>query len=170
MKTMKTPAEIKKGLGIYLTNDEIDCESLCLDDEYVCPYKEMSMLTGKSCGEFILEDTLSLISQLEADNAKKDETIQVLQSGNDSLMRMIDEECEKTVTLELERDALLLIAKKHGGCEYCKHSRCCLPKDVPAPDDCGECPNTDCPCQTCVKDNDHWEWCGITEEENDGIV
>ena len=51
-------------------------------------------------------DALALIQQLEADNAKKDETIQMLQDGNASLMRMIDEECEKTVTLEAERDAM----------------------------------------------------------------
>lgn len=92
---MKTPEEIKKGLECCYSPVEpkLRCEA--------CPYYGSIV-----CKMRLHTDALALIQRLEADNAKKDETIQMLQDGNASLMNMIDEACEKTVRLERERDAL----------------------------------------------------------------
>ena len=93
---MKTPEEIKKGLELCVNVNSYNY--LC--DE--CPYEKEE----EWCESMMAADALALIQRLEADNAKKDETIQMLQAGNASLMNMIDEECEKTARLERERDAL----------------------------------------------------------------
>jgi hypothetical protein len=140
---MKTPEEIKKGLGIYLTNDEIDCESPCLDDEYVCPYKEVSMLTGKSCGELILEDTISLISQLEAD-------VRIADIKREAMFA-------KAEQLEKERDALLEVLKNQRICTECIHyeEKAFLNEHYDAPSQCINC---------IVADVSQFRWKGLREE------
>ena len=141
----RTPDEIKKGL---------EC---CLGDTHAyhcdeCPYADDESEVDDGCGDNgiqLLEDALALIQQLEADNAKKDETIQMLQDGNAHLMRMIDEECEKTVRLEAERDAA--IENIRGDCVYCLH----LCEDMVAPS-CFDCAN---------KGYYRWEWRGVQKED-----
>lgn len=99
-------------------------------------------------------DALALIQQLQADNAKKDETIQMLQGGNAHLMRMIDEECEKTVNLEAERDAYREGLKTEVGCYVCKHY-------VDDPDyDSNEC-------MSCGKNMCNFELRGVQKEDSD---
>ena len=88
----KTPDEIKKGLRIHRNGCKREC-----------PYWDNCSIDDHS---EIASDALAYIQQLEADNAKKDETIQMLQDGNASLMRMIDEECETSAKFEVERDEL----------------------------------------------------------------
>lgn len=86
-KLSKTPDEIKKGLK----NDCGEC-----DEENFCPYIGIS-----GCIGILHKDALSLIRQLEAQNA---------------------ELLEKNKQLELERDALLeaLRTNRHI-CNSCKH-------------------------------------------------
>ena len=133
----KTPDEIKKGLEC--------CSISYADCNSECPYK-------RDCdGSQILKDALALIQQLQAENAKKDETIQMLQDGNASLMRMIDEECEKTVKLEAERDAA--VEEAHGHCSSCKD----YDKD-PKEEPCVSC--------FCGYGNiDNWQWRGVQKED-----
>ena len=76
---MKTPEEIKRGMEIYLSNDDNTCEELCFVEENDCPYTGLPQQTGKSCGEIILADALVYIRQLEQDNAQKDERIRQLE-------------------------------------------------------------------------------------------
>lgn len=108
---MKTPDVIKRAMEGCHTFEH------CSE----CPYFSLSVTLG--CKRRRNADALAYIQQLEADNAKKDETIQVLQSGNASLIRMIDEECEKIVALELERGAALYDMHSFQGatCAYCKN-------------------------------------------------
>ena len=96
-----------------------------------------------------IEAIRDYIQQLEEDNAKKDETIQMLQDGNAHLMRMICEECEKTVRLEAERDAA--IENIRGDCVYCLH----LCEDMVHPS-CFDCAN---------KGYYRWEWRGVQKED-----
>jgi hypothetical protein len=132
---MKSPDETKKGLEC--------CSISYADCNNECPYKS-------DCdGSQILKDALALIQQLQAENAKKDETIQMLQDGNARLMRMIDEECEKTVQLEAERDAMM--QDMNRSCFICKHFNSGV-----------ECLNT--VCAKCVRWC-NWEWRGVQKEE-----
>lgn len=103
---MKTPEEIKKGLECCYSpvDPMLRCEA--------CPY--YGSIVCKMC---LHTDALALIQRLEADNAKKDENIQMLQDGNASLMKTIDEACEKTVRLERERDAA--VNGLVGTCQVC---------------------------------------------------
>lgn len=110
---MRSPDEIKKGLECCITDN---CKE--------CPYYPLYEVFG--CKLARAKDALALIQQLQAENAEKDETIQMLKDGNASLMRMIDEECVKTVTLEAERDAAvedleaLMDSLEIGtACEFC---------------------------------------------------
>ena len=83
---MKTPEEIKKGLECCIGGS---CEPYC-------PYKETV-----DCVQQMAEDALSLIKQLEAQNA---------------------ELLEKIKQLELERDALFeLLRTNRNNCNSCKH-------------------------------------------------
>ena len=110
---VKTPEELKIALELCVTVNTNDDAHICKK----CPYLD------EECAKCIPKDALVYIRQLEADNAKKDETIQMLQDGNNSLMNMIDEECEKTVRLEFERDAVLCDMKNINGniCLACKN-------------------------------------------------
>lgn len=94
------------------------------------------------------------IGQLEAANAKKDETIQMLQDGNASLMRMIDEECEKTVMLELERDAAVSDLEALCGCMACDHA-----EKEPDSAPCNECTN-----YNGMVVESKWQWRGVQKE------
>ena len=96
-------------------------------------------------------DASAYIWRLEADNAKKDETIQMLQNGNASLMNMIDEECEKTVRLELERDAAVTDLSCNWKCAICKNFVKPIDK-CPYYRECGLCYT-------------HFEWRGVSEKE-----
>lgn len=62
--------------------------------------------------------------------------------------------------LEQEREALLLIVRTHTACNYCKHGRVVCGSGA---DDCEDCTNTACPCRSCTKENDRWEWRGIKD-------
>ena len=134
---MKTPDEIKNGLLQCDGDDEsIDCDGCPYSGEFNCIIR----MTG---------DALVLIQQLEADNAKKDETIQMLQDGNASLMRMIDEECETSAKLEAELDAAVADLKSYRACHGCKHLGV----------------GFDEPCLHCDFENNCFEWRGVQKEE-----
>jgi hypothetical protein len=142
----RTPDESKKGLECCMMST---CEPSCPYDNPV------------DCGFAVqlLQDTFALIQQLEADNAKKDETIQMLQDGNASLMRMIDEEREKTVKLEAELDAMK--DEIDRDCETCKHCESCQEDGY-----CMWCENKESnktPCCNCVY-GCNWEWRGVQKD------
>ena len=65
-----------------------------------------------------------------------------------------------TKQLEQERDALLSIVRANTVCNYCKHGRAVCGSGA---DDCEDCTNTACPCRSCTKENDRWEWRGIKD-------
>ena len=148
---MNSPDEIKKGLEyLSITNvaQKVEAAKKGLPYAYT---------------EEVAADALALIQQLEADNAKKDETIQMLQDGNASLMRMIDEECEKTVTLEAERDAALADFKLYRERNIkgeCGVYACDLCKRGGRYEDWDEIK-----CPTGCSGVSHWEWRGVQKEE-----
>lgn len=137
---MKTPEEIKKGLSVY-TPEEI---KEILQQKWTIHSHEK-----------LYRSAFAYIRQLEADNVKKDETIQMLQDGNASLMKMIDEECKKTVRLEQERDAAVFDMNCNWKCAICKR----FTKPIDKCPHYGECGL----CYRC------FEWRGVPEkEENNG--
>ena len=142
---MKTPDEIKKGLDCCIDGN-IVCSGNCVFDDDV-------KLGYPDCVKLLMTNALALIQQLQAENAKKDETIQMLQDGNAHLMRMIDEECEKTVRLEAERDALMHWAK--GRCDTCAHKYDCVKHD----------PDPEGYVMRWYDDCEIWEWRGVQKEE-----
>lgn len=61
---------------------------------------------------------------------------------------------ERIKQLERERDALLEgLERADRGCEYCKHCNSSVEPDADK-----------CPCNKC-RDNSHWEWAGIKEDD-----
>jgi len=142
----KSPEEIKKGLELCVNansfnypcdecpyvKEEDGCNSMMVEDAlaYIQQLEQIALHWQSSMNQVqkalqdngfgSLEEFLQAFSQVKADNAKKDETIQMLQDGNASLMDMIDEGCEKTVRLERERDTAVADLYCNWKCAICK--------------------------------------------------
>ena len=77
--------------------------------------------------------------------------------SNDALAYIKQLEEEKAALLETLRNS-------DQECAYCKHDKvygqACVDNDFL----CGWCAVLEqCPCCDCTKQNDHWEWCGLSE-------
>jgi hypothetical protein len=107
---MKTPDEIKKALECCFN------ASQCAD----CPYYPTT------CDRELVRDAREYIRQLEADNARQDENIRVLELSQQAINATNMEQEHKIWQLEAERDAavadLTEIVHECGEpcCEYCE--------------------------------------------------
>lgn len=60
-----------------------------------------------------------------------------------------------------EREGMLALLKKHGGCDTCLHKTAPLPC-IGADYICDNCPDEACVCHACEKFS-RWEWRGVQE-------
>lgn len=131
----------------------------------------------------MMSDALVYIQQLEADNASKDERIQMLEVGMEqwhdvaaspgAVEDMARENCRLTQELEAvkrERDAAVAGLKKAAalgkvciGCTYvdCEIGEMCQQNDF----DCWNC-RPGCVCKCCVN-NSLWKWRGVCPENTE---
>lgn len=150
---MKTPEEIKKG------QEQCVASKGC----HGCPYED------DCCENFsnvpMIKETFAYIQQLEADNASKDERIQMLEAGltqwedvaasPGAVEDMARENYRLTQELEAtkrERDALHYdLSTRDDACDVCKHG--CLYKN-----DCEE---------LFGDDGCSFEWQGVCKENTE---
>ena len=131
---MKTPDEIKKGLE-WCTNDAFQCSCNC-------PYFN-PLSNGVDCASKLHSDALSLIQQLEAQNAELLEKMQQLQRERDALLH-IAHDCD-----ELFRE--------------CKHEKAIDDVSCEKADYFCHLCKADCKCNKCNRGS-QFEWRGPCEE------
>lgn len=84
---MKTPQEIKKGLGC------------CSPENGFAPfYNDCSYKKEKWCADTGNVDALAYIRQIEADNVSKDERIQMLETGIEQWHGVAYQNCFLTIS------------------------------------------------------------------------
>lgn len=153
---MKTPEEIKKGQEQCVASK--GCNG--------CPYED-------DCYEIfsnvpMIKETFAYIQQLEADNASKDERIQMLEAGMEqwhdvaaspgAVEDMARENYRLAQELEAvkrERDAAVADLRVDCRCWFCKHF-----KGQPNKQPCVSCSAVDS--RHNIKS--HWEWRGVCPE------
>lgn len=138
----KTPDEIKKGL---------ECCGAGNHCKGYCPYDGRSA-SIEGCTSRLSRDALSLIQQLQAENAQLNRCIDNM---TDKLNAMNDEAAKLQAKLEMIRQAFCNYVPSEYRCDCCKHSYL-------------NNPGTDCcpyvgQCDGCSK----WEYYGIQKEESD---
>lgn len=147
----RTPEDIKKGLE-YLSIKDVARKLDAWEDGIPYDYVEDAAA-----------DALSLIQQLQDDNAQQ---ARCIENMTDKLNAMNDE----VAKLQAERDAAvadirLAFTSYVGTCRTCKHGE--NQTDCIEPLRCGNCENEKCKCQSCDIYDSNWEWRGVQKEESD---
>lgn len=141
---MKTPDEIKKGLGIAV-NGCMTCDCCITDCPYDLECSPMNEDTNVDMPKQMAEDALAYIQQLE---------------------NHIGEFTEKVMRLEKERNALLADLRDADmlECDHCAHY---IPvgAQCKGEGDCLECDYKNCACNGCWG-NSNWKWRGVQEVEH----
>lgn len=156
---MKKPNDIKKGL------------TWCIKGDYCkgCPYEDDCYVNLKNIP--MIKEALAYIQQLEADNASKDERIQMLEAGMaqwedvaaspGAVEDMARENHRLTQELEAvkrERDAAVKDLQSYTECTFCKHDGTEADMD---------------PCKTCFHvgaggfSKRNWQWRGVCSENTE---
>lgn len=114
--------------------------------------------------EHFIAENRALRSALASRPAKRAQK-QARDASVTFLREMAKELNAQRAEAEVERDALLEIAKNGKDCDTCKHCNVCVQPGIDVAHWCNRCV-AKCPCYGCG--GDHWEWRGLPEDPEEG--